>query len=175
MLACLTVQVIHIWTWPVGGAADEAVFHYWAGAVSVVLLVVAGLVALLVVMALRGGPRILLTPNGVMQDDWRGNRVVPWKAWRPGRPLRHTRRHTLTLIIDRPELAVRRGPFRGSTRRPGLNLTQLRVDPWFLADAIWFYVDHPDRRDAIGGRAEYEHLLLTLDEVRGRQGSNKIV
>jgi len=72
------------------------------------------------------------------------------------------RGRTLTLIVDRPELIVRRGRFRSSTRRPWLVVAHLRVRPGFLADAIWFYVGHPERRDAIGARAEYERLLPEL-------------
>ena len=160
MMASLTGQLIRIWTW---GGADAAVLRFWAGAVlSVALLVACGLVALLVVTALRGGPRIHLTPSGVVQEDWWANRIIPWEALRLGRPVRHVRGRTLTLSVDRPELIVRRGRFRSSTRRPGLVTGHVRVHPGFLADAIWFYVAHPQRRDAIGARAEYERLLPEL-------------
>lgn len=168
MLAFVIDQLIHIWTWGMGGGEDEALLLYFAGAVaSVVVLLFGALVALLVVTALRGGPQILLTPGAVVQQDWWGNRTIAWEALRPGRPLRQPRRRTLNLIIDRPELVVRRGLF-SSTRRPWLDLTHVLVHAWFLADAIWFYVDHPERRDSIGTRAEYERLLLALGKVRGR-------
>ena len=166
MMAYLTGVVIRIWTW---GGADAAVFRFWAAAVlSVTLLAAYGLVALLVVTALRGGPQIMLTPSAIVQEDPWGNRTIPWEALRPGRPLRLTRRRSLTLIVDRPELVVRRGLFRGSTRRPWLNLAHFRVDPWFLADAIWFYHAHPHRRDAIGALAEHERLVRELGDVRRR-------
>jgi len=166
MMASLTGQLIRIWTW---GGADAAVFRFWAGAVlSVVWLVACGLVALRVVTALRGGPRILLTPSAVVQEDWWANRAIPWEALRPGQPVRHVRGRTLTLIVDRPELIVRRGRFRSSTGRPWLVIGHLRVHPGFLADAIWFYVGHPERRDAIGARAEYERLVRELGDARGR-------
>jgi hypothetical protein len=160
MMAFLSGQLIHIWTW---GGADETIFRFWAGAVlSVALLVACGLVALLVVTALRGRPQILLTPSAVVQEDWWANRTIPWEALRPGRPLGQVRGRTLTLIVDRPDLVVRRGLFRRSTRRPWLVTGHLRVHPWFLADAIGFYVGHPERRDAISSWAEYERLLPEL-------------
>jgi hypothetical protein len=166
MMASLTGQLIHIWTWD---GADEAAFRFWAGAVlSVALLVACGLVALLVVTALRGGPQILLTPSAVVQEDWWGNRTIPWDALRLGRPLGQVRGRTLTLIVDRPDLIVRRGLFRSSTGQPWLVMGHLRVHPWFLADAIWFYVGHPERRDAIGSCAEYERLLPKLGVPAGK-------
>ena len=166
MMAFLTGQLIRIWTW---GNADAAVFRFWAGAVlSVACLVACGLVSLLVVTALRGGPRILLTPSAVVQEGWWASRTIPWEALRTAQPLRHVRGRTLTLIVDRPELVVRRGPFRGSTRRPWLAIDHLRVDPWVLADAIWFYVGHPERRDAIGARVEYQRLVGELGDALRR-------
>jgi hypothetical protein len=157
MMASLTGQLIRIWNW---GGADAAVFHFWvAGVLSVTWLVACGLAALLVVTALRGGPQILLTPSAIVQEDWWANRTIPWEALRPGQPVRHVRGRSLTLIVDRPELVVRPGRFRSSTRRPWLVIGHLRVHPGFLADAIRFYVGHPERRDAVGARAEYERLL----------------
>jgi hypothetical protein len=168
MLAFPTGLLIHIWAGPPTGVAAGASYPFLALILSVVVLVVGVLVALLVVTALRGGPQILLTPRAVVQEDWWGNRTIPWEAMRPGRPLRLTRRRNLTLIVDWPELVVRRGLFRSSTTRPWLDLAHLRVHPWFLADAIWFYVGHSQRRDAIGAWAEYERLLSELGEARGR-------
>ncbi len=160
MMAFLTDQVIHIWTW---GGADGPVLRFWAGAaLSVALLVAGGPVAVLVVTALRGRPQILLTPSAVVQEDWWGNRTIPWEALRPGWPVRRVRRRILTLIVDRPELVVWRGLLRISTRRQWLVVAHLRVRPRFLADAICFYVGHPQRRDAIGAPAEYERLLPEL-------------
>jgi hypothetical protein len=154
MTASLTLQLVVIWSW--GGAPDDA-FRYWARAVmSAALLVVGGLVALLVVTALRGRPQILLTPRAVVQEDWWGSRTIPWEALPPGSPVRQVRRRLVTLVVDRPELVVGRGLFRGSSRRLWLVMAQLRVRPEFLADAIGFYAGHPERRDAIGTRAEYE-------------------
>jgi hypothetical protein len=164
MMANLTGQVIRIWTW---GGADAAVFRFWAPAMSVALLAAYGQLALLVVTALRGGPRIILTSIAIVQEDWWVNRTIPWEALRRGQPVRQVHGRTLTLNVDRPDLVVRRGLFRGSTRRPSLNLAYLRVHPWVLADAIWFYAGHPERRDAIGSRAEYERLVPELGVPRG--------
>jgi hypothetical protein len=67
MMAFLTGHLIRTWTW---GGTDAPVFYFWtAAALSVVLLLAYGLVALLVVTALRGGPQILLTPHAVVQHD----------------------------------------------------------------------------------------------------------
>lgn len=160
MMAFLTGQLIRIWTW---GGTDAPSFRFWTAAVlSVAVLLACGLVALLVVTALRGGPRILLTPHAVVQHEWWGRRAIPWDALRPEQPVRQVRGRNVVLIVDRPDLVVRRGPFRPSTTRPWLNMGYLRVHPRFLADAIWFYVSHPQRRDAIGARAEYERLLPEL-------------
>jgi hypothetical protein len=127
----------------------------------VAVLISYGLVALLVVAALHGGPHILLTPGAVVQHDWWGNRVIPWEALRPERPVRQVRGQNLTLTVDRPDLVVRSGLFRP------LNMDHFRVHPSFLANAILFYVDTPERRDAIGTRAEYERLLAELSVRAG--------
>jgi hypothetical protein len=38
----------------------------------------------------------------------------------------------------------------------------VRVHPWFLADAIRYYVAQPARRAAIGTLAEYDRLRADL-------------
>ena len=119
------------------------------------------------VTALRGGPQIILTPSAIVQQDRWANRTIPWEALRRGQPVRQVHARTLTLNVDRPDLVVRRGPLHSSTRRPWLVMGHLRVHPKFLANAIWFYVGHPERRDAIGARAEYERLLPELGVPRG--------
>jgi hypothetical protein len=172
MTAYLTGQIIRIWTW---GNTDAAVFRSWAAAVSVALLTAYGLVALLVVTALRGGPQIILTPSAVVQEDLWANRTIPWEALRRDQPVRQVHGRTLSLDVDRPDLVVRRGPLPSSKRRPLLVMGHLRVDPKFLANAIWFYVGQPERRDAIGARAEYERLLPQLgaaaDAVANRRAA----
>jgi hypothetical protein len=160
LLALLTDQVSRLWTW---GGTDGSAFHFWAvAAPSAALLASYGLVALLVITALRGWPQILLTPDAVVQQDWWGNRAIRWEALRSAQPVRQARGRNLTLVVDRLDLVVRRGAFRPSTGRPWLNMAYLRVHPRFLADAIWFYTSHPHRRDAIGARTEYERLLAEL-------------
>jgi hypothetical protein len=134
---------------------------------SVALLIFCAFVALLVITALRGGPQLLLTPRGMVQQDMWANRVIPWEALRPSQPVRHARGRILTLIVDRPDLVVRLGSSRRSPSRPRLVLDHLRVHPRFLADAIFFYVGHPQRRSAIGAHAEYECLLAELGVPAG--------
>lgn len=160
MIAWLTGQVIQPWTW---GGTDGPGFHFWtAAALSVTVLAAYPLAALLMITALRGGPQILLTPGAVVQHEWWGTRAIRWEALRPEQPVRQARGRNLTLLVDRPDLVIRRGVFRPSPRRPWLNMAYLQVHPRFLADTIWFYVTHPQRRDAIGTQTEYQQLLTDL-------------
>ncbi|RZU74691.1 hypothetical protein EV384_3167 [Micromonospora kangleipakensis] len=52
--------------------------------------------------------------------------------------------------------------WRGSTTAPRLTLTWLRVQPWFLADVLRWYVDHPAERAALGTPAGGERLRRAL-------------
>lgn len=101
------------------------------------------------------GLSVQLRPEGVYQRDFAGSLTVPWEALAPGRPSRPgVRASTLALTYARPELVRRRGILVLGGRR-------LRIDnvhPWFIADAIRQYVDHPQHRAAIGEPAEYQRL-----------------
>jgi hypothetical protein len=65
------------------------------------------------------------------------------------------------LVLTRPELVRRRRrrppPFMGDWIT-----TQVDVPSWFLADAIRWYVEHPEDRTAIGTHAEHERLIAAL-------------
>jgi hypothetical protein len=129
---------------------------------SLVLALLWVAVAVIAVSALRGRPRIELTPQGVLAREPWGTWTVPWDSLRPGLPWRTTERRVLTLTVDRPDLLVRRGLVFGSRHSPRAALASVRVHPWFLADGIRFYVDHAERRAGIGTQAEYERLLADL-------------
>jgi hypothetical protein len=93
----------------------------------------------------------------VVSREFFSTRSFPWDALRPGRT--QPGRDELALAVDHEDRVTRRGLwYRGNV----LDLWQLRVHPGFLADAIRFYVDHPERRSAIGAAAEYERLLTEL-------------
>jgi hypothetical protein len=163
MVAFVISQLIRLWTWNDAPAAA----YVWNAVLSLAVLIFCGFVALLVITALRGGPRILLTSRGIVQQDMWADRVIPWEALRPGQPLYRVRGRILTLIVDRPELVVRHGFFRTSSERPRLVLDHLRVHPRFLAHAICFYVGRPEHRSALGALAEYEHLRAELGVPAG--------
>ncbi|MEV6816749.1 hypothetical protein [Micromonospora sp. NPDC051296] len=105
------------------------------------------------------GVSVELRPDGVCQRDLTGSLMVPWEALAPGRPLpaRSPGLH------PGPDLRTT-GPVRRRGILP-LGRRRLRIDnvhPWFIADAIRHYVDHPQHRAAIGEPAEYQRLLDAL-------------
>ncbi|MEU8262499.1 hypothetical protein AB0C02_17935 [Micromonospora sp. NPDC048999] len=105
------------------------------------------------------GVSLEVRPDGVCQRDVTGSLMVPWEALAPGRPFRPAvGASTLALTYARPELVRRHGILPLGRRR-------LRIDnvhPWFLADTIRHYVDHPQQRAAIGEPAEYQRLWHAL-------------
>ncbi|MFG2059163.1 hypothetical protein ACGFI9_34615, partial [Micromonospora sp. NPDC048930] len=104
------------------------------------------------------GVLVELRPDGVCQRDFAGSLMVPWEALAAGRPSRPAvNAATLALTYARPELVRRRGILPLGRR--------LRVDnvhPWFIADTIRHYVDHPQHRAKIGEPAEYQRLWHAL-------------
>ncbi|MFU8876359.1 hypothetical protein [Micromonospora sp. SL4-19] len=105
------------------------------------------------------GYSIELRPDGVYQRDVAGSLMVPWEALAPGRPSQPAvGASTLGLTYTQPDLVRRRGILPLGRRR-------LRIDnvhPWFIADTIRYYVDHPQHRAAIGEPAEYQRLWHAL-------------
>ena len=172
-LATQLVMIIMLADWVSADVGLSGFDYALAGVLSVASLGFGGLVALLVVAALRGRPRIELTPHGVLLAEVQGSRTIPWDALRPPLALRQVDRRTMILSVDRPELVVRRGLIRSSARHPRVALRHLRVHLWFLADAIQLYVDHPARRDGIGARSEYERLLPELGVPAGGDAAGR--
>ena len=85
---------------------------------------------------------------------------VPWESIRPGTPWApRLRTQRLELLITTTYLV--RPP---AERRPRLDvpIDVLDIHPWFLADAIRYYVAHPEHRASIGRPAELERLSRRL-------------
>jgi hypothetical protein len=111
--------------------------------------------------------RSLLVPNSVelraegLRIPGRLHTVdVPWAAIQPGTPWApRLRTQRLELLIGTGYLV--RPP---SERRPRLDvpIDVLDIHPWFLADAIRYYVAHPEHRESIGRPAELERLSRRL-------------
>jgi hypothetical protein len=107
------------------------------------------------------GAGVALGPAGIRWHGPLSARMVPWEALSPGGPARPPLRGArLQLAVAHPDLVVQRGwaPGRGSRERPALP-RHLPVHPWFLADAIRWYVDHPEDRGGIGTRSEHDRLV----------------
>ncbi|MEV4534241.1 hypothetical protein AB0J82_10480 [Asanoa sp. NPDC049518] len=101
-----------------------------------------------------GLPAVVLSTHGVRLRSPLGYRVVPWDALRPGYPRRPGRKDRFL------HLAVERGH---GARRRGLALVPLPwldIHPWFLADTIRYYAEHPEHRAAIGTPEEHDRLLV---------------
>ena len=132
-------------------------------AVSVGLAVLAAVVIVVLVAAVfNGRPRIDLTPAGIEIRETFGRRTVPWDALAPGTPARQPFPRKVVLTVTRPDLVQRRGLVRGSAAAPVLDLAWLNVQPWFLADVLRWYVDHPQERGALGTEAGNERLCQAL-------------
>jgi hypothetical protein len=158
----LAGEAIRKWSTRPGLGGAFVVIHYTlASLMSVVTVPLVGLVISVVVVALRARPRVELTPQAVRVREALGSRTVPWEALRPGLPVPGGWL-SVTLTVDRRDLVVRRGLVWG---RPRIEVAFVRVHPWVLADAIRYYVDHPDRRAAIGTHAEHDRLLADLAQA----------
>ncbi|MEV4618177.1 hypothetical protein AB0J74_05575 [Asanoa sp. NPDC049573] len=131
------------------------------GAVDVALSALPALLAAaLLLHSLLIPPTVELRPEG-LRIPGRLHRVdVPWEAIRPGTPWApRLRTQKLELLIGTGYLV--RPP---RERRPRLDvpIDVLDIHPWFLADAIRYYVAHPEHRAAIGRPAELERLSRRL-------------
>jgi hypothetical protein len=91
-------------------------------------------------------------------------RLVPWEALAPGGPPRpELTADQLRLVVTQPERVVQRGLVLGwgSRQYPCLAL-DVNVHPIFVADAIRWYVEHPEDRAGIGTPAGHDRLLANL-------------
>jgi hypothetical protein len=128
-------------------------------AMATIAVALAAVVVGRVASTLRARPSIELNRDALVVRDPFGCRTIPWEALRPGLPAVPANAPSITLTLDRPELVERNGLTWGTTRA---SLSYAKVHPLFLADAIQFYVDNPDRRDGLGTRTEYLRLLDDL-------------
>ena len=105
-----------------------------------------------------------LVASGVRLRGLAGTRLVPWDALTPDGPSPPPRSaNRLWLVAARPELVTDRGwviEF-GPRQRPAIPL-QVDMSTVFLADAIRWYVEHPDDRASIGTRVAHDRLLAQL-------------
>ncbi|MBV1853313.1 hypothetical protein [Catellatospora tritici] len=106
----------------------------------------------------RGLPALELHPDGIRIAGLVLRDVeIPWTLLRPGFPVRgKLSDQTLPLVYEQP-LSL---PAR--LRRHRTLQLVFEVHPWFLADAVRWYVDHPEDRAAIGTQAEHDRLVAAL-------------
>ncbi|MBO4210581.1 PH domain-containing protein, partial [Micromonospora echinofusca] len=159
--------VDRIGAWPDDLPARLRLLDLGLGILDEMLTLLLGVVvALLVVVVLRGRPRVVLTPDALTVVEMFHTRIVPWEALAVGRPLRPSTPYQLVLIVARPELVTRRGLRWGGPGNVWVSVQNLAVHPWFLADVVRYHVDQPAARAGIGTEAGYQDLLRTLGVTR---------
>jgi hypothetical protein len=135
------------------------------------MIALAPLVAVLIIMIVFGvatawrGILLRLTPEGLVYRGPLFHQFVPWEALAAGGPhppaSRSSTTATISLLVTRPELVVRRGILRGTARQPSIPAVS-NVDATFLAWAIRWYAEHPEDRAGIGTQIEHDRLVATL-------------
>jgi hypothetical protein len=110
------------------------------------------------------GNVLTLTPTGITYRTPFTDRVVPWEALPVGEPARRPVRAALLMLpVAKPELVMQEGPrIGGAGKRRLLLPMDFNVHPWFLTDAIRYYVGHPQSRTAIGTEAEHDRLRASF-------------
>ncbi|GAA2372917.1 hypothetical protein GCM10010170_075370 [Dactylosporangium salmoneum] len=162
----MTAMLAGLWRQAVAGDPDPARSALDKGFATLMTALVAMIILLAVVTVVFAwrGLVLELTPAGL---SWRGplfRRTVPWEALAPGGPPRpRLDADRLHLAVTQPDLVVQRGLALGFGPRqhPAVAL-QVAVHPWFLADAIRWYAEHPEHRAAIGTDAEHQRLITEL-------------
>lgn len=143
--------------WPAGGRPSVGGSIAW-------FLAIALLLALAVYLAAGAwrGTGLSLTPAGLIIRTPLSRREVPWTALKRSTPKRvPLRAPLLSLSVEDPSQVTTTGPVLGAGRVIRLPM-DFYVHPWFLADTIRWYVDHPVDRNNIGNPAELNRLLDTL-------------
>jgi hypothetical protein len=120
----------------------------------VVLLVIGGVLTVWTCVRSLVRPALLLTPAGLRWDNGRRSRRLDWVAIAPGQPHVQPDPDSLMVYLSQPR------PSGRLWSRVGLRY--VRIDVGYLAAMIRFYVDHPERRAAIGSQAEYDDLMRVL-------------
>lgn len=131
-----------------GSALERTREDRWSGMVLAVATVVFLLTAAVVGTFAVGRSYVHLTPEGISWGSWPFQRRVGWDELAPGGPLRaHPGARKLRLETRHGRRSIS---------------TQVDVNPWFLADAIRWYVEHPEHRAGIGTQSEHDRLTAGL-------------
>jgi hypothetical protein len=106
-------------------------------------------VAALLAHAWLAPPALELRPEGVRIPRGLQPITVRWESLQPGTPWA-------------PRLRTQRLDLVGRVRTYRVPIDVLDIHPWFLADAIRYYIAHPEHRASIGRAAEHERLCRRL-------------
>ncbi|MET7398730.1 hypothetical protein ABZS66_35095 [Dactylosporangium sp. NPDC005572] len=123
-------------------------------------------VAVWITAIVRGAGRIVLRPDGLFWVDALGDTFVPWDAIAAGPLPGASRLGEVDLGIARPDLVGRRGATLRDPARLRLPAHLALVHRRFLANAVNYYLWHPEERAAIGTPAGYERLLAAIGGPR---------
>lgn len=159
-------------------AASQAVLGIWDAPADVDLTfkvlygaMLLGLAAFGVGWGLRiftAGGRVVLWPDRLQVPTGAGGcRTMPWHELMPGGPHPPPNRRTRLTLFRTPRRAVRRlAGEAGWNRRVSMRPNWTAVDPAYLADAIRYYVEHPQYRERIGQPGEQERLREAIIALR---------
>ena len=98
-----------------------------------------------------GGYGLRLRPDGVLNRQPLGSQFIPWDAFVPAFPV-FPGGKGLAAYYQRPELVRNRGIGVSRDTLPA------PTDPAYLARVIHEYVNHPERRAAIGSEPELHRI-----------------
>ncbi|HCU52157.1 MAG TPA: hypothetical protein DGG94_20565 [Micromonosporaceae bacterium] len=151
LLSNTIADTVNEWRDPTG--------QIWVIFLTAMTAVMVPIVVLYLLVAWRG-IRLELSPAGITWQTPIFRRLIPWSALAPGGPPRpHPEAKKLELAVVQPGLVTQKGLAvgAGTKDRPTIPM-QLNIHPWFLADAIRWYAEHPEHRDAIGTQQEHDRL-----------------
>jgi hypothetical protein len=94
---------------------------------------------------------VRLRPDGVLNREPLGSLFIPWDAFVTANPV-SPGSHRLTAYYQRPELVRRRGIGVSPDTLPA------GIDPALLSRLVHEYVNHPERRAAIGSEPELHRV-----------------
>ncbi|GIM97800.1 hypothetical protein [Paractinoplanes toevensis] len=120
----------------------------------IMIVVVAVYLITIVVLSMTNSPSIVLSPKGLTLRRPLRRDEIRWDKLLPGGPPRPAKRNPGTIDVLRSAATPGRPAERLSLPSDGLH-----IDAAFLAYAIRWYVEHPDRRAQIGNALELAELL----------------
>ncbi len=116
------------------------------------------------------GGRVVLWPDRLQVPTRAGgHHVVPWHELAPGGP--HPPPTPKAELILKRVTWPATGAAAGRTRDIVVRPRWTAVDPAYLADAIRYYVEHPQYRDRIGQAGEQQRLHQAIMELRAATGT----